>query len=79
MSYWGVNMFDISKITVNEQNCIRIDAGKKIYIDPFRIEDEPHDADYIFITHAHYDHFSKESIVKIVKDNTQFVFPKNMG
>ena len=72
-------MFDISKITVNEQNSIRIDAGKKIYIDPFRIEDEPHDADYIFITHAHYDHFSKESIVKIVKDDTQFVFPKNMG
>ncbi|MBO6165372.1 MAG: MBL fold metallo-hydrolase [Eubacterium sp.] len=72
-------MFDVAKIIMNEQNSIRIDAEKKIYIDPYHIEDEPHDADYIFLTHAHYDHFSKESIVKIVKSDTQFVFPKNMG
>ena len=34
--------------------------GIVIYIDPFKIKQEFHDADYIFITHSHYDHFSKE-------------------
>ena len=32
-------MFDVAKIIMNEQNSIRIDAEKKIYIDPYHIED----------------------------------------
>ena len=34
---------------------IKIISDKIIYFDPYAINDEVHDADYIFITHDHYD------------------------
>lgn len=68
----------LDRITVNEQSSIRIAAEKIIYIDPFRLKNEPHDADLIFITHAHYDHFSPEDIEKIRRDDTVFVVPESM-
>ena len=36
---------------------IRIEEDKIIYVDPFKIEQKYNDADYIFCTHSHYDHF----------------------
>ncbi len=69
---------DVSNITVNSQSSIRIDIGKKIYFDPVDIADENHDADYIFITHDHYDHFSMPDILKILKDSTVFIIPASM-
>ena len=69
---------DISGIFVNTQNSIRIDCGKIIYVDPLDIRQESHDADYIFITHDHYDHFSPEDINKVLKQETQFVVPLKM-
>ncbi len=68
----------LSRITVNEQSSIRIGTDKVIYFDPFRIKDAPHDADYIFITHAHYDHFSPEDIAKVRKADTAFICPESM-
>ena len=50
-----------------------------IYIDPFKIEKEYNDADYIFITHDHYDHYSVEDIKKVVGEKTVFVVPEKMG
>ena len=38
-------------ITVNTHSSIRINDEKVIYIDPFRITEESHDADIILITH----------------------------
>ncbi len=49
---------------------IRIKEDVIIYIDPFKIDKEYHDADYIFCTHSHYDHFSPEDIEKVKKENT---------
>jgi Predicted Zn-dependent hydrolases of the beta-lactamase fold len=69
---------DISKISVNAQNSIRIDAGKIIFFDPFNINEISSDADYIFITHDHYDHFSPEDINKIVQSGTKFIIPAAM-
>ncbi len=69
---------DVSKITVNKQSSILIHCGKNIYLDPFDINDSPHDADYIFITHDHYDHFSMEDIKKIMNDKTVFIIPESM-
>lgn len=67
---------DLSFITVNAQNSIRIDAnGTIIYVDPFQIDEENHDADFIFITHDHYDHYSLESINKILQRETAFIVP----
>lgn len=51
-----------------------ISNGKKIYIDPFKINN-PKKADIVLITHSHYDHCSIEDLSKIVKDGTQVVMP----
>lgn len=50
-----------------------ISKTSKIYIDPFQIKKEYHDADYILITHPHYDHCSLEDLQKIVKDGTKII------
>ena len=46
---------------------VKIDGALVIYIDPFKIENKPHAADLILVTHAHSDHFSAEDIKKVVK------------
>ena len=50
--------------------------GKVVYIDPFKLigkTDELPKADYVLITHSHYDHCSIEDLMKIVDDNTIIV------
>ena len=69
---------ELSNIEVNTQSSIKMIFDKIIYLDPFKIEDEKHDADIIFITHNHYDHMDIESIEKIKNDNTIIVAPKSM-
>ena len=49
-----------------------------LYFDPFRIPEEFHDADYILITHSHYDHFSPEDINKVKKENTKIVITTDL-
>lgn len=66
------------EISVNCNSSIRIASDKVIYFDPFRIENETHDADIIFITHDHFDHFSIEDITKIEKEDTVYVIPDCM-
>ena len=51
------------KIDVFTQAAIKMVGDKVIYFDPYLIKDEYHDADYIFITHDHYDHYDEESII----------------
>ena len=65
-------------IAVNVQSSIRIRASKTLYFDPWQIEGEPHDGDYVFITHEHYDHFSPEDIRKAVKFDGYLVIPSSM-
>ncbi len=69
----------MNEISVNCQSSIRIDNEKVIYFDPFKIEKETHDADIIFFTHEHYDHYSKEDYMKVSKKDTIYVMPKSMG
>ena len=64
------------EIQVLNHASIKIEDGKTIYIDPYDIKEEFHDADYIFITHDHYDHYDPNSISKIQKENTQIIVPK---
>lgn len=64
------------KINVNTQASIRIESDEKvIYFDPFKINEEVHDANYIFITHDHYDHYDEESIKNISNENTKIILP----
>ena len=63
------------KIEVLNHASIKLTNDKVIYFDPYDIKDELHDADYIFITHDHYDHYDEESIKKVRKDNTKIIVP----
>ena len=63
-------------LTVNCQSSIKITGETTIYFDPLKVE-ESHDADLILITHTHWDHFSKEDILKIKKESTKIIGPKD--
>ena len=65
-------------ITINTHSSIRIAGSAVLYFDPFRIEEEKHDADLIFVTHSHFDHLDPDSIGKIRKKTTVFVAPANI-
>lgn len=67
----------MDKILVNKQNSIKLIGSKILYFDPYEVE-ALHDADYIFITHPHWDHFSLLSILEIKKQNTFFVVIKDL-
>lgn len=66
-------------VTLNYQSSIRIEKEDEIiYFDPYKITDSKNDADYIFITHSHYDHFSKDDIKKVMNDETKFVITSDI-
>lgn len=68
----------INKIELICQSALKINSGKIIYFDPFKIDNEYNDADIIFITHSHYDHFSLEDILKIKKDTTKIIVTSDL-
>lgn len=68
----------LENIEVLCHSSIKINKGKVIYIDPFKIDKNYNDADIIFITHDHYDHYSKEDIEKVRKDSTIVVATKDV-
>lgn len=69
---------NLDNITVNTQSSIRIAGSKVLYFDPFQVQTAAHDADVIFITHDHYDHFEPDSIKRISGEGTLLVAPESM-
>lgn len=65
----------MDNIFVNTRSSIKITGTKTIYFDPLDIEGTPHDADLVFVTHEHYDHFSPDDIRKVCKEDTQIIVP----
>ena len=62
------------------QSAFRIeDSTLQIYIGPFRLPENLPKADIIFITHAHFDHYSMEDIAKIKTGHTVIVAPKDVA
>ena len=47
-----------------------------VWFDPFRVADAPCDADVVFVTHDHYDHFSPEDIHRVMKPDAVLVLPE---
>lgn len=84
-------MYENKKIINKRKNCMIenievlchsavkfIFGNKNVYVDPYALEINTNDADIIFITHDHYDHFSIQDIEKIKKENTIFILPESM-
>ena len=68
----------LDNIEVLYHSSIRINKEKIIYIDPFKIDRNFNDADIIFITHDHYDHYSEEDIDKVINENTTIIIPEEL-
>lgn len=54
---------------------ILVRNSKVIYVDPYLIKENSEKADFIFITHNHYDHCSIEDMQKVVKNGTIIILP----
>lgn len=61
------------------QSTIRIEGDLTLYFDPYNFPEEPHDADVIFVTHSHFDHFSTADISKVSNADTVIVAPESMA
>lgn len=69
----------LDKIQVNTHSSVRVEGeGKFLYVDPFEIPRASADADLIFLTHSHFDHFSAKDIEKVWKKDTVFILPASM-
>lgn len=64
------------KIEVLGHASVKLTGTKVVYFDPFNIKEKYHDADYIFITHDHYDHYDLESILNVKKEDTKIIVPE---
>ena len=65
----------MERISINRQSSIRLDGEKTLYFDPWDVKDFSGDADLIFITHDHFDHYSAPDIMKLKKAGTVVVVP----
>ena len=68
----------LENVEVLCHSSIRINKEKTIYIDPFKIEKNYNDADIVFITHDHFDHYSEEDIDKVINENTTIIIPEEL-
>ena len=73
----------LENVRVYTQSAIRIEGarGTVAYLDPFSLTDAEaaHDADYVLITHAHYDHLSSEDYARVAGEKTAVVAPASMA
>ncbi|MGH2691002.1 MAG: MBL fold metallo-hydrolase [Actinomycetota bacterium] len=51
--------------------------GLTLYIDPWDVGEDAPEADVIFITHGHYDHYSPEDVERVRGSKTQIVAPRD--
>jgi L-ascorbate metabolism protein UlaG (beta-lactamase superfamily) len=56
------------KIEINDKNII---------VDPYGISNETVKADFILITHSHFDHLSVDDIKKVIKQETVIICPED--
>ena len=68
----------LKNIEVLYHSSIKISKNKVIYIDPFKIDKNYNDADIVFITHDHFDHYSEEDIDKVINENTTIIIPEEL-
>ena len=49
--------------------------SKKIYIDPYNLKEGAEKADFVLLTHSHYDHCSLADLRKVVNSKTKIICP----
>lgn len=49
------------------------DKDTVIYIDPWKLDDSPHDATLVLVSHGHYDHYSPDDIAKVSTQETKLI------
>ena len=65
-------------ITWFRGSSIRIrDAGLEIHVDPLAVDEES-EADFVLLTHPHYDNFSEDDIAKVRGERTVLIAPASM-
>lgn len=67
----GIECLGHSTIKINKNE-------KVIYIDPYNIKENRNDANIIFITHNHYDHFSEEDVKRVKNNETIIVITEDL-
>ena len=67
----------LSRFSINCHSSIRYAGAMTVWFDPFRVADAPCDADVVFVTHDHYDHFSPEDIRRVMKPDAVLVLPES--
>ena len=70
----------LRRIDVLTHSSVRIETakGKVIYIDPYEMDGIRADADIVFFTHSHYDHYSTDDADLVMKGTTLMVYPEDM-
>ncbi len=66
------------EVQVLTHSSIKISGQKTVYFDPYEVAEEYHDADLIFVTHEHFDHYSPDDILKAAKEDTWLILPESM-
>jgi len=56
----------------------RIAGSAIIYIDPWKIADEPKDGDVILVSHPHQDHWSRKDIEKVSRHGAPLIGPPDV-
>jgi L-ascorbate metabolism protein UlaG (beta-lactamase superfamily) len=81
MTQKDVQLFLEKRITWLGQSAIRFttDSGKIVYIDPFRIPSHAPQADYLFFTHPHGDHYNAKVARSLTKAGTKIITPEDMS
>ena len=68
----------LENVEVLYHSSIKIKDNKIIYIGPFKIDKDYNDADIVFTTHDHFDHYSEEDIDKVINENTTIIIPEEL-
>lgn len=68
-------MFDYHGVKISwlGHDSFKIQNGRTVIIDPFKLRSSPGKADILLISHEHFDHLSLDDIKKVVNENTTVV------
>jgi L-ascorbate metabolism protein UlaG (beta-lactamase superfamily) len=69
--------FEINNVLIERfgHASFQLVSSKRIYIDPYIIPKNPEKADFVFVTHEHFDHLDVNNVMKLSNSNTMLIAP----